>query len=78
MSDSAKNGNTGKFKRTDEMKIAQSQRVKGKIRTEEMKEHYRQAAALRVKKICPYCQKEMSDPAFSRYHGDKCKQRSVL
>lgn len=45
-------GKNGKFQRTDEMRRAHSERMLGKVRTDEMKENYKRGALQRSKKKC--------------------------
>lgn len=57
------------------MNEKQSLKLKGKTRTMEMKERYRNAAYHRPKKFCSHCQKEIAINIFSKFHGDNCKNR---
>jgi group I intron endonuclease len=69
-----RNCNIGKLP-SDETKEKISRANRGKIRTEESKKRYRlsKLGIKRPTKICPHCQREISDGNYSRWHGEKCK-----
>lgn len=42
---------------------------------EETRKKLSEAARNRARLACPHCGKEMDSSSYTRYHGDKCKQR---
>ena len=47
----------------------------GKVHSDETKEKQRLSALKRKRKVCPHCGKECSVNTYSRWHGDKCKEK---
>ena len=55
-------------------------KIRGRKQTEEEKERRRQAnLGKKQNKIsCPYCKQHIAANTFPRWHGDNCKQKTVL
>jgi group I intron endonuclease len=51
--------------------------LRGKKRTDEQRKNYRIGASKRIKKLCPYCNREIDPGNYKKYHGKNCKRRNI-
>jgi len=61
------------FGHSQESKNKISKANKGRIATTETKEKMKESAKLRIKLICPYCDRELDKGNYVKLHGEKCK-----
>lgn len=60
---------------SEETKLLMSQNRKDKKKSNETRKRMQfYAKNLRPKKVCPYCNKEISINLFNRWHDDNCKE----